>query len=477
MARARFKLMDEDEENIIHHKSLECLGKIGVLIRSPSVLQMLSDAGADVDEKNGITKIPEEMIKEALNRAPKRIRLCARDSKYDMEIPAKGIPYVATTGLAVYMTDLDTGKKRRASRKDLADFARLADALPGVDYFWSVVVPMDVPEAAHTVHEVWTSLKNTVKHVQQVEVRDAADARIQVKLGALVAGGEEALRKRPLFSVVCSPISPLSFSEGTIEAQVELAKAGIPVIAMDMPLMGLSSPVTLAGTLTLINSENLASLVISQVASPGAPFVYSSDSVPANMSTGGVNFEAPEIPMIMTGLAQMAIRYGLPRMVGDWGLCGDSSPGFCGSFTQVSSTSLDTFSGTDLCSGIGSIDDAKGASLEQVVIDAYVWENWKGFLRNVDISEESVALNVVREVGHGNTFLTHPHTAKNFKKELFFRDKKKMTWETALSQEMVPEARAIVKRLLREHEVPPLDAEILQKGDEIISTYEKSLTG
>jgi len=473
-ARARFKFLEKEEEDLIHEKSLSCLQEFGVLVRSPSVLKLLENSGAIIDEKTKIARIPENMVKEALEKVPKRIRLCARDSKHDMEIPVESIPYIATTGLAVYMTDLDSGEKRRANREDLAQFARLANALSGADFFWTTVVPMDVPEAAHTVHELWTSLQNTVKHVQQIEVRDAEDARTQIEIASNIVGGDDKLRRRPIFSAVCSPISPLTFGKGTVEAQVELAKAGIPVISMNMPLAGLASPVTLAGTITLVNVENLASLVISQSAANGAPFVYSSDSVPADMTTGGPNFGAPEVPLLMTGFGQMAKRYELPCMVGDWGF-GDTQLGMKGSFSEMVSTALDTFSGTDLCSGLGSIDDAKGASLEQVVIDAYAWDNFRGFLRTFKISEETIALDVVKQVGHGNTFLTHPHTAKNFKKELFFYDQKKLAWEATLSTKMVPAAKEIVKRILKEHEVTPIDRDIVAKGDALIKGYEKKL--
>ena len=473
MALARIKFLDKNEEDIIHAQSLRCLKEVGVLVHSPSVRKMLKDAGANVDEKTEIVKFPETLVMDSLRKAPKSFTLHSRGGKHDMSLPVNGIPYVGTTGLSIYMTDLDTGTARTATVKDVADFARLGDALDQVDFLWSVIIPRDVPEESHTAFELWHSLTNSGKHHQQIECRNAEDARMQIKLGATLAGGMEELRKRPPFSVLVSPDSPLVMRKYAMEAQVELAKAGIPIICMTMPLAGITGPVTMAGFLTLINSENLASLVVTQSANPGNPHIYGSDGVPGDMNTGDVGYEAPDVPAIFAGLGQMANRYGLPCIVGDWGLCGDETPGIGRSFSEMSSTALDTLSGTDLASGIGSTASAKGASLEQMVIDNYMWRNWKGYLRRVEITEEKAALDVMKAVGHGNTFLTNPHTVRNFKKELFFRDKSHRDWEATLSKSMIPEARVIAKKMLKEHVPLPVDKTVLREGEKLLKDYAK----
>jgi len=160
-------------------------------------------------------------------------------------------------------------------------------------------------------------------------------------------------------------------------------------------------------------------------------------------------------------------------MVGDWGVNDKETPGIPHSFSEVLGVALSCISQTDLVSGIGGLDAVKGASFDQAVIEAYLWNNVRAFMRNFSINEETIALNVVKEVGHGNTFLMHPHTAKNFKKELFFRDENRLAWEMTYSDNMVPEAKDIARKLLKDHTVPSLDKSILQKGDQIISDYEK----
>ena len=332
----------------------------------------------------------------------------------------------------------------------------------------------EVNQKAHGLHELWTTFQNTTKHVQSVEVSSIEDSRAQVKLASLVAGGEKELRKRPLFSVICCSIAPLSFDEGAVEGMAELAKHGIPVASMSMSLSGGSAPITIAGTVVNANSENLASLVITQFTAPGAPHIYCSSSAPIDMRTGSINYMTAEPALISASLGQMAEKYHLPSMVGDWGLNDNPEPGIPHSMTQNFGVFLTTMSGTDIAGGMGGLDAVKGAALEQLVIDAYLWEDVRAYMRKHTFNEQTIALDVIKAVGHGNTFLTHPHTLRNFKKELHFWDPAKLAWEATLSNKMVPEAKKIAKELLKSHQVPPLDKSMVQKGDEVIRSFEKA---
>jgi trimethylamine--corrinoid protein Co-methyltransferase len=475
MAVARLKFLDKDEEEFVHEQSLKSLRTLGIMVKNDRVLKMLKDAGATVDESKGIAKISEDMVNGAVKAAPKSFVLGARDPKHDKKIPIETHSWMATTGLAVYTLDIETGERRPTTDQDLANFSKLADALEPVDICWTTVTATDVQQETLAIRSLWTAMKNCSKHVQVIPAaRDGRDARRQVELAALVAGGEEELRKRPLFSVISCTIAPLSFDRGPVDAQVEFAKAGIPVVAMSMSLSGMSSPVTMAGTIVNINTENLASLVISQTAAAGAPFIYSSESAPIDMKTGVMDYTSHAFPIISAGVAQMACRYGVPTMVSSWGI-ETKNPGLEASFSQIYTGAIGPLCGSDLISGAGSIDAAKGACLEQVVIDAYMWEDVRAVMRKYTFSEETAALDVVAEVGHGNSFLSHIHTARNFKKELYFRDPKKQEYQATRSTAMAPAAKEVARKLLKEHRVPPIDPETIRKGDEHIAKYEKEL--
>mgnify|MGYP001067800117 CR=1 FL=1 len=474
MAVGRFVFLSKDEMDLVHSQSLECLREIGVHIPSHPILKTLKDAGASVDESKMVARIPEGMVADALRKSPRSFKMCARDPKNDLTVPVSGPPYAATTGLGVYIRDMDTGEKRPSTRKDIADFIRLADALKGVDFVWTTLTATEVNQASHSLHELWTAMQNTTKHVNGVSILSAEDAKAQVELASLIAGDKDALRKRPLFSVICCSIAPLSYETGIVEGMVELSKAGIPVMSMSMSLSGGSAPVTMAGTICNANTENLASLVITQSSAPGAPHIYCSSSAPINMRTGSINYMTVEQCLIAASLGQMARRYSLPAMVGDWGVNDTDEPGVPHSLTEIMGLALSTMGNSDLVSGIGGLDAVKGASFDQAVIESKLWESFRQFMRGYTISKETIALDVVKKVGHGNTFISHPHTAKHFKSELIFKDPTLAKWEVNRSTAMVPEAKEIARKLLAEHRPPAVDKDIVSMGDEVIARFEKT---
>lgn len=471
MAVARLRFLSSNEEELVHEKSLEALSEIGVLVRSESVLSLLDDSGANVDEKNRIARIPEGMVRDALKSAPASFKMCARDSANDIEVPTTGAPHLTTDGLTLYMRDLETGEKRNATRSDFAKFARLADALDAVDFFWPIVTISDVSSTSHNLYELWSAFQNCSLHVQG-DCTDARDARRMIELASLIVGGREELRRRPIFSCATNPIPPLSFDKGAVEAQVEFARAGVPVLCHSMSISGMSAPVTLAGTIVNLNAENLASIVISQCASPGAPHIYGSCSMPADLMTGAINLYAPEGMMISAAAGQMARRYGRPCMVANWGM-GGKGPGIQVSLSEAFAYALGVFSGSDLVSGIGGFDHAKGCSLDQMVLDSIVWDNFRAFLRDFTIDDRTTALDVMRQVGHGNSYLSHAHTGRTFRKELHFWDKNNLALEATLSSEMLPEARRIAKKLLKEHEVSKLDREVVRSGNMVLKERDR----
>jgi trimethylamine--corrinoid protein Co-methyltransferase len=474
MAHAEMVFLNEQEEDLIHQQSIRCLEEVGVKIHSESVLKLLDDRGAMVDFNTKIATIPERIVEESLENAPKKFTLCARDPEHDLELPSHPYPYATTSGLAVFVTDPRTGEYRRSTRKDIAEFSKLADALESVDFLWTSLTAADVPELAHGPHEVWATLQNTSKHVQGVTVQSAEDAAVQIELAALVAGGRQALRERPLLSVISCPIAPLSFEAGAIEAQVEFARAGIPICSMSMSMSGVTAPVTVAGTLTNANTENLASLVITQSASPGSPHIYTSESAPMDVRTGSMNYSAPEKSLLSIGLGQMAKRYGLPCLVADLGF-GDDIRGGIASFANLASQFLGMAGYTDIVTGMGCVDDAKGVSFEQLVIDAYIWECFREFMKGVEITEETIGFDAIKAVGPGHEFMTHRHTLQYMRKELTHWDEDKLDMLSKGPAALVAESRSIAAQLLRDHVVLPMDERLIRQGDEIIETREDKL--
>jgi len=476
MAVARFKFLDKAEEDTIHRLSIEVLETMGVRIHSRTVLEMLRKAGADVDFKEEIAKIPESLVAAALKKTPKGFTIGARDKKLDVELPADSWPFVSLGGVTTWIEDYETKKHKEATTEDLAELTRIGDAMPAVDLIWPLVTARDVPSHACFANELWTCMKNTTKPIHGSAGSGTIgieDAKVQIRIGELVAGGAGEVKKRPPFTVLSCVIAPLTFEKGAVEAQCEYARAGIPVISMSMSLGGSTCPMSVAGTIVNANSENLASLVITQTACPGAPHIYSSESTLVDVRTGFIGYLGVETPMIFAACGQMAARYGLPKMTGTMGMDGKTT-GNPTTLYETFSSLFVTMNGTDLCSGIGGLDADAGCSAEQIVIDAEIWGEFRSFMRVFEISEEAAALEVMRQVGQGNTFLTHPHTVKSFRNQVHFRDKTKEAYAATMSTKMREDAHRAVERILREHEVPSLDRDVVKEGDRIVKEYAKN---
>lgn len=474
MPISQISILSEEDIESVHENTLAILDKPGIRVGSKEALALLEAGGAKVDIDSMLASIPEELVNETVRRMPKEVVLGARDPKRSMKAPRRGPPFMATNGTGVYMTDLETGTKRPTQGKDLLDFMTLCDAVDGLDYVWPIVTAHDGPERAHGLNELVISMKGTTKHVQG-EAMSADEARDMVRVGALVAGGEDALAKSPLFSVIQCPICPLEFEKGSIEAVIEFARAGIPVVSMSMALCGLTAPVTLASTISIVNAENLASFAISQLASPGAPVIYSSESSAINMKTGEIHYGAREEVLIAAAVGQMAKRYGAPTMLGSFGvgLHGDR-PGITVDPSELIFSAMTNISLTDFSSGLGGLDQAKGASLEQIVIDSDIWESIKEVRSEVKLDEEHFAKDLIETVGPGGSFLATPHTTRNMREELFLpdRDRAALFESYRLSndqREVVSNARARVKHILSTHRTEPIDADTVRDMDKIVA--------
>ena len=471
MAFGRLVLLSDDEIASVHETSLKILEEVGIKVLSKKVQSLLAEHGAKVDAASSIVKIPRSLVEEAIKKAPKEIVLCARNPKFDLKLPSPDFTFIATSGFANFIRDLETGEKRMTKASDLRDFAVLSDYLDDVDFFWPIVAPTELPPPVQTVHGLKISFEHTEKHIQYQALSEK-EAKWQIKLASAVIGDEEKLRKRPIFSSVNCSVSPLLFEEGSAEAMVELAKAGIPVVPMSMALCGSTAPATIAGTLTIVNAENLASLVILQCANPGAPMIYCGESTSADMRTGDINYRAPELPLIAAGTAQMAKFYGLPCYATQCGL--DETPDNLDALIEDSKwLALAHLGHGDISGGLGSLENAQSSALEQVVLDVEAWTYARAYLRSFSFDEETLAFDAISKVGPGGNFLGLKHTLEHFQKEIWL--KKETTLLPSIGGSLIERAKEKVRQILSSHVPSQLDEEVKREISQILRDCEKDM--
>ncbi|UCE15686.1 MAG: trimethylamine methyltransferase family protein [Candidatus Bathyarchaeota archaeon] len=471
MAFGHLTLLSDDELERIHETSLKILEEIGIKVLSKKVQGLLAENGAEVDAARSIVKIPSSLVEEAVKKAPKEIVLCGRNSKFDLKLPVKDFTFIATSGYSSFMRDFKTGEKRMTRSSDLRDFAILADYLNSADFFDAIVAPTELPPPVQTVHSLAISLEHTEKHVLNRALNEK-QAKWQIKLASAVVGDEEKLRKNPIFCSTNCPVSPLLFEEGSSEAMVEWAMAGIPVVPMSMALCGSTAPATIAGTLTIINAENLGALVIVECASSGAPIVYCAESSSADMRTGAINYKAPEFPLIAAGATQLARLHKLPCYTTGIGM--DETPNDWKSLTEASKRFvLVQLSRGDISAGLGALEDAESAALEQVILDVEAWEQAKAYLRRFKVNEETLGFDAINKVGPGGNFLGIKHTLEHFQQEIWLKKEAAILPSTGGS--VVKRAKRKVRQILSSHVPVQLDEEVKREISQILRNCKKDL--
>ncbi len=455
----------------IHTHSLELLETRGIRFHSERARRIWQEAGAQV--AGDVVRIPGSLVEEALKRVPSSFTLYARDGVHDLPIDGRRT-YYSQDGCAAHTLDFETGVRRRSSKRDIEQMALLSDALETIDIVSPTVSAQDVPASAVVVHELAACLLNSGKHVLTESVTSAQEARAQIELAALLVGGREALRERPIFSNFVCTISPLTQDGGGIEAALEFAAAGIPVGIYPMATTGVTAPVTLAGTMTVVNAEVVSALALLQIATPGAKVFYCGGPATIDLRTGAYTATSPEAIWLRTMVAHMARFYGLPSIVGA-GATSAKVPGEQAAWENTLSFLFPTLAGASILFGMGLLDGSNLLTYEQLLLDAEIGAMIRRLLEPVDFSQEAFALDLIQTLGPGGVFLDQPHTLAHMRRSLSIprlsdRDSYE-EWQQKGELNRVAVARDQARMILATHQPPPLADDLVRAVEEFLSAY------
>lgn len=472
MGRAQLTVLSSDEIASIQTASYRTLEQGGVKVLSERALRIFEEAGARIDHETQRAFLEESLVKEAIRKAPKEFTLAARNPKHDLKLPAEQHTYLASDGFPSKVLDLETGKVRDATLADTGDFVRLSDALPSIDFVWPSVTGRDAPVEMQFLETFLVALRNSSKHVQY-QASSPREAQQEIELAAAIIGGKEALRKRPIISAVQTIVGPLQLDTKNIEAVIEFAKAGIPVVAYSMAVPGATAPVTLAGALAVGNAETLASLTLCQLVNPGAPVIYTQDSSPLDMKTGSWASGSPEQALVAVGSTQLGHALGLPVLTGAFGTTA-KVPEFQAAFEKAF-TNLAVLAGCDLIPGAGGLNCSSYLSSVQFLMDAEVFAGVRRGRRGIEVDPDAIGLETILKVGPGKQYIGERHTLQHFRKALWYPELADRTsldqWEKAGAQEMPKRARARLEKILTEHQPEHLDSSIDTQLSELIRQF------
>jgi trimethylamine---corrinoid protein Co-methyltransferase len=308
-----FSVFTEDELADIHAATLEVLQQTGVFVEDGEALDAFAAAGADVDREAKIARIPPHVVEDAIRSAPSTITLAGRTPDKDFVLQSNRVGFT-NFGEGILIVDSETGELREPTKADVGEAARVIDALDDIDVLERPVGAHEVPQAVAPLHNAEAIFTNTSKHTFIGPISGKLLNKI-VEMAAVVVGGREKLRQRPIVSFITCPVSPLKLVQDTCEIIMEAARNHCAVNILSMAMAGGSSPVTLAGTLVTHNAEVLAGVTLSQLTRRGAPVIYGSSTTAMDLRLASASVGSPECALINAGVAQLARFYLLPSWV------------------------------------------------------------------------------------------------------------------------------------------------------------------
>lgn len=464
LSGAQYRPLNSIEVQRIANTAIRLLEEVGVRIGHNAAVELLARAGADVDREDQLVKIPRYLLEDSVASAPSTLRLCGRDPRHDLEIGGDKV-YLGTGGTALYVLDGKTGSRRTATLDDLRQIARLVDGLDNIHFFLIPTYPSDVEKDAVDVNRFYAAISNTTKHVMG-GVYTAEGVRDVIKMTEAIAGSPQALRERPLISIITCTMSPLKLDCHYTELMLEGVRAGIPVACPSEPLCGATSPVTLAGNLAIQAADSLAAVVLAQIANPGAPVIFGSVATSTDLRDMKYLSGSIEGGLINAGAAQVAQYFQLPY----YATAGMSDAKVLDAqcaYESALTSMLAALAGANFIhDAAGLMEFALTVCLEKYVIDNEILGMVMRAVQGIQVTDEKLGFEVIRQVGPGGNFVAEEHTVRHMRDEHYIpelsdRDSRE-EWEKKGRKTTLDRASEKVSEILEAHKPLPLDSDIEQ---------------
>jgi len=474
-SKLKLSTLDDEEIKKINQAARDILEEVGVFFPSEKALKIFADAKARVDFDKKLVKIPGHMVTEYLKKASGRYTLAGRRPELDAKIGSNEGTYFYCSGEAPNVVDLETGARRRAVKSDVENMAKIADYFPIVSLVWPTVSSGDKGETA-PIHGVEACFNSTEKHVQTESVMDEISAKYTIEMASVIAGGRDKLRERPIYSLLLCGVAPLSQDKGGIESALVFAEAGLPIGFMSMPTMGLTAPPYQAADLAIGLAEVLSGCVLIQIAYPGTPLFISIMPAIIDPRSGDYFFGSSFSQITSTAAVQLAHSNGLPIT---------TQFSFGGSAFKLNSWQmgienvyghlLSVMAGADMSFGpSGMIEAVTLLDMARILFDREIFQAIDIITKGVEVSDRTLAFDMIREVGPRGMFLGQKRTAEELPKlwppSILF-EKSKVVGEKYRNAEEV--AREAIDWVLKNHHPAPLDEKVQQELRRIVAAADR----
>ena len=456
----RFEILTKTQLEKVHATSLRILEQIGIDFGHSPALEVLKKGGAKVDGQRAF--FSRGLVEEQIKKPPTEFTLHARNPEHDVVIGGRNTVFAPGYG-APFVTDLENGR-RKSTLKDFENFVKLTGASVNQDLLSGTVVePTDVPAEIRHIQMLYASVKYSDKCFMG-STMGARAARDCLQMASILFGSRAELASKPVIFGIVGALTPLKYDARMLEALMEYAAAGQPQIIASLAIAGATGPVTMAGSLALQNAEVMAGIVLAQLIREGTPVIFGGVSSNAEMRNGTLSIGSPEMAINAAATAQMARYYGLP-VRGGGAVCDAKAPGAQASYESMMNLLMARLSGINfVLHSAGILESFNCMSYEKFIIDDEMCGMVRRIKKGYEVNPDTLAFDVVEEVGPGGHFLDKDHTFDHFRTEFYQpqlsnRDDY-VSWQTNGSPQSMETANKKYKEILETYEAPELSSDV-----------------
>jgi trimethylamine--corrinoid protein Co-methyltransferase len=458
--KPKLNVLNQGQIERIHGATLDLLERTGVRMSHPKALEVLAGAGARVDKDR--VRIPAWMVEDALRKASPRVALGRRNGECCVVLEGDRNWFGPNIDCMDYLVPF-TGARRRFTLEECRTTATILDALPNYDWGMTFGLADDVPAELGDRLVVREALTHSEKPLVFCcnDIHSLTDIYEMV---LLIVGDESSFLAAPTVVLLIDPISPLVHPDESVEKMIFCAEKGIPQICFGAPQAGSTGPATFAGNIVQGSAESLSGLVFVQLIREGAPFIYGAFTTVMDMRTTIFSYGAPEMTLMTTAMSQMAQYYNLP-FFGTAGCSDAKLPDSQAAAEATYSCYASALSGANLIHDCGLLDHGSLVSPTFMVLVNEVLDMVRQFMHGVQVTDETLALDVIDRVGPGGHFVEEEHTLKHFRNVWYSNLFDRTVYEVWLEQGGRRFEERLRERTLKvmEHEPVALSPEVVKE--------------
>lgn len=469
-------LLSKAELEKVHKNSLKILSEIGIKIEDEALREKLIKEGCSLGDKNQRVTFPEDLIEEVLGSRSEAEEITIKNPNSGEKISfGNDFPYSHPFGTVPYKYDIESKKPIKTVSDDLVDFIQLQNNLESIDLTGPMILPTDVPSEILEIKICELCLRYTQNPFGGLAVSSSEEIDYIIELFNIVKDKQD----ESLGTLGISPESPLSYPKEITEIMKKAIYADIPIKVLVGPVAGLTSPFTLAGSLSQMNASMLAFTAIANILSSEVKLIFGSRISFPNMKNANSIWGLSETGLVSTGAVQLARHYDFYTTV--YGVSTTScSIDVQTGYEKAINSLQPSLAGADMISGAGSLASGTLASKEQLIIDNEIISMVKRITKRYNVTSDTLGFEVISQAIEDGDFIAQKHTVDYLRsQEVYYPelgfDSLWSEWESEGFPRMIDKAASKVEEITTNSRKNMLSAHQNQEIDKVLEHAKENL--